>query len=122
MKNNKIDIELDMRTKVILPISYGEQIIMTDVLGEPFYVLPKFDKEDEKAKYHIALKRGPIVLAQDSRFGYNIDEAVDIAVSDGCADAELSDAVWDAYSSSGVALVTFVLFVTFFVMFVVLFT
>ena len=46
-----------------------------------------FDKEDPMAKYHMALRRGPIVLAQENRLGYSVDEPVEILVNkDGYVD------------------------------------
>ena len=78
----EIEIKLDMRTKVIQPIPYKEQILMNKVIGDPFYVVPNFDIEDPKAKHHIALKRGPVILAQDSRLGYDLEEPVDMIVGD----------------------------------------
>ena len=46
-------------------------------------------KEDPKAKFHIALRRGPVILAQENRLGYSVDEPVDIVVEDGYVDALL---------------------------------
>jgi len=43
------------------------------------------------AKYHIALRRGPVILAQDNRLGYSVDTPVDIAVNDGYADVTLTE-------------------------------
>ena len=85
-----IHVSLDMRTKAILPIPYGSQIVMTDIIWEHNYTAPKFDKEDEDAHRHIALRRGPIVFAQDARLGYSLDTPVDIAVgADGYVDLEI---------------------------------
>lgn len=85
---DKIEINFDMRTKAIYPIPYGQDILMNKVIWGSNYMVQTFDKEDEKAKNHIALRRGPIMLAQDSRLGYSVDEAVSIRVnSDGYVDA-----------------------------------
>ncbi len=86
--NDKIEISFDMRTKVIHPIPYGSQVLMNDVCWEYNYVVPFFDKEDPKAKNHIALRRGPLMLSQDNRLGYSVDDAVSIAADEnGYADA-----------------------------------
>lgn len=86
--NDKIEISFDMRTKVIHPIPYGSQVLMNDVCWEYNYVVPFFDKEDPEAKNHIALRRGPLMLAQDNRLGYSVDDAVSIAADEnGYADA-----------------------------------
>ena len=82
-----IQIEFDMRTQVIYPIPYGQQILMNKVIWGKNYIVPTFDEEDPLAKKHIALRRGPIILAQDNRLGYDVDEPVDIDINpDGYVD------------------------------------
>lgn len=77
-----IEFALDMRTKCVKPIPYGSQVLMNHVVWEENYVIPSYDQEDPVAKNHRALCRGPIVLAQDNRLGYNVDEAVDLLVQE----------------------------------------
>lgn len=77
-----IDLFLDMRTKVIYPFPYGEQLIMTKVLWEKNFVIPKYDKEDPLAKKHVAFQRGPIMLAQENRLGYSVDEPTDFCLEE----------------------------------------
>lgn len=88
--NDIIELDFDMRTEAIQPISYNSQILM-NIWNEKYdYVLPYFDKEDPKSKKHIALRRGPIMLAQDSRLGYSLDDAANISInSDRFVDSEL---------------------------------
>ncbi len=82
-----IEIELDMTTRAIYPIPYGSQVLMNEVIWGRNYMIPTMDIEDPKAKDHIALQRGPVMLAQENRLGYNVDDAVDIAVNaDGTVD------------------------------------
>ena len=51
-----------------------------------------FDKEDPIAHRHIALRRGPVMLAQEERLGYSLDTPVEIAVEpDGYVEVELAD-------------------------------
>ncbi len=77
-----IDLTLDMRTKALRPVPYGSQVLMNHVVWGENYMIPTFDEEDPLAKNHIALQRGPIVLAQENRLGYSVDEPVDISVND----------------------------------------
>ncbi len=87
-----IEIELDMRTQAILPISYGTQVTMTKVIWGHNYIVPVFDREDPIAHKHIALRRGPVMLAQDNRLGYSVDKPVQIAVNpDGYVDVTLTE-------------------------------
>lgn len=79
---DRIEIELDMTTKAIYPTPYGSQILMSKVIWGYNYIVPKYDEEDPLAHKHIALSRGPIILAQDNRLGYSVDEAVNIKVND----------------------------------------
>lgn len=65
--NDTVSLEFDMRTQVL-------------------HALP-YDK-DPKAEFHIALRRGPVVLARDARFGEDVGELVDILEDDdGCVEA-----------------------------------
>lgn len=86
-----VEINLDMRTRAIKPIPYGEQVIQ-DISWEFGFMIPKYDAEDPIAKNHIVLLRGPIVLAQENRLGYSVDDAVTIAIdNDGYADISLPE-------------------------------
>jgi hypothetical protein len=60
---------------------------MNKVIWGANMMIPTFDEEDSMAKYHMALRRGPIVLAQENRLGYSVDEPVEILVNrDGYVD------------------------------------
>ncbi len=89
-KGDKIEILFDMKAEVIYPTPYGSQVLMNKVIWGANYMVPTFDKEDEKAKNHIAIRRGPIMLAQENRLGYSVDEAVSVAVKDGFVELDLS--------------------------------
>lgn len=87
-----IDLSLDMRTQAILPIPYGEQILINEVIWGANYMIPTFDREDPIAHRHIALRRGPIMLAQENRLGYSVDEPIEVAVNpDGYVDVSLTE-------------------------------
>ena len=78
---NTIDLELDMTVHVIRPIPYGSQIIMSKNVAGQNYVTPVFDREDPLAKRHIALQRGPVMLAQENRLGYSVDDPIDVKIN-----------------------------------------
>lgn len=61
---DKIELLLDMRVRIVDAIE---------------------DKDDNNAKYHKALLRGPIVLARDARLGEDVDGVVDFATKSGYA-------------------------------------
>ncbi len=89
-----IELSLDMRTQAILPIPYGEQILMNEVIWGHNYIVPTYDKEDPIAHRHIALRRGPIMLAQENRLGYSVDDPIEIVLSpDGYVDVELAEGI-----------------------------
>ncbi len=77
---DNIALELDMRTEAIYPIPYGHQVLMNKVIWGANYMIPTYDEEDPIAKNHLALRRGPIILAQENRLGYSVDKPVDIKV------------------------------------------
>lgn len=87
-----ISLELDMRTEVIRPIPYGHQLIMNKVVWDIDHTIATYDEEDPIAKKHIALRRGPVILAQENRLGYSVDTPVDIIIrEDGYVDAEFPE-------------------------------
>ncbi len=87
-----VNINLDMRTEAIRPIPYGTQILMNKVIWGHNYMVSTFDREDPLAKHHVALRRGPVMLAQENRLGYSVDDAVDIKINeDGYVDVELAN-------------------------------
>ncbi len=89
---DEILLELDMRAEAIRPIPYGTQILMNEVVWGHNYVIPTFDKEDPIAKNHLAIRRGPIMLAQENRLGYSVDEPVAPLVGeDGYVDVVITD-------------------------------
>ena len=75
---DKIVLDLDMRAKVILPPSNPTDVLHVDLNYETKDVIPREVTETPNAKNHIALRRGPLVLARDARLGENVDEAVHI--------------------------------------------
>ncbi|MDD7739346.1 MAG: glycoside hydrolase family 127 protein [Fusicatenibacter sp.] len=88
---DEIRLELDMRTEVLYPVSYGSQVLMNQVVWGADYIVPTYDEEDPIAKHHIALRRGPIILAQENRLGYSVDTPVEIRVENGYTDAQIPD-------------------------------
>lgn len=87
-----IELEFDMRTEAIYPIAYGSQVLMNEVIWGKNYIVPTYDEQDPIAHKHIALRRGPVMLAQENRLGYSVDDAVDIKVGDdGYVDVLLTD-------------------------------
>ena len=75
-----IVLELDMRTEAIYPIPYGSQVLMNKAVWGVNYMVPQYDEEDPLAKNHIALRRGPVVLAQENRLGYSVDTPISVKV------------------------------------------
>ena len=81
-KKDTVCLSLDMRTEVLRPIPYGHDILMNHVVWAENYVVPTYDVEDPLAHKHVALRRGPVILAQENRLGYNVDIPVEIEVSE----------------------------------------
>ena len=77
-----IDLTLDMRTRAMRPIPYGQELLINHVIWGYNYMIPTLDKEDPIAHKHLALLRGPITLAQENRLGYSVDDPVEIAVDE----------------------------------------
>ena len=89
-----ITLSLDMRTRAILPIPYGTDILMNEVIWGANYMVSTFDREDPIAHKHVALRRGPVMLAEEARLGYSVDEPIDLAINpDGTVSVEISGGV-----------------------------
>jgi hypothetical protein len=89
---DKVALTLDMRTEALRPTPYGTDILMNKVIWSEDYVVPNFDREDPLAKRHIALRRGPVMLAQENRLGYSVDDPIDVKVNaDGYVDVIPTD-------------------------------
>lgn len=87
-----VTLSLDMGVEAIYPISYGQQILMNKVIWGHNYVIPTFDREDPIAHNHIALRRGPLMLAQENRLGYSVDDPIAVEVeADGYVAARLPE-------------------------------
>lgn len=87
-----VEISLDMTTEAIYPIPYGTQTLTNEVVWGQNRMVSTVDVEDPLAKKHIALRRGPVMLAQDSRLGYSLDTPIDVKVNaDGMVDVILSE-------------------------------
>jgi len=89
---DKIELCLDMRTRIIKPIPNPRDIIMTGTSWGADYAVPKVVVESPYAKFHIAMRRGPLVLARDARLGGDVCEAVEIKYDmDGIVDVTPSE-------------------------------
>ena len=89
---DKIYLELDMRTEPIYPIPYGHQVLMNHVIWGKNYMIPTYDEEDPIAHRHIALRRGPVMLAQENRLGYSVDQPITVKINaEGYVDVKKSD-------------------------------
>ena len=81
-KGDTIEICFDMRARAIYPIPYGSQILMNKVIWGANCMIPTFDREHPSTKNHIAIQRGPLMLAQENRLGYSVDDAVSVKIND----------------------------------------
>ncbi len=88
-----VALALDMRTEAIYPIPYGHDILMNDTVWAQHYMTPTYDVEHPLTAHHIALRRGPLMLAQENRLGYSVDDPIEVAVGgDGYVDATIPTA------------------------------
>lgn len=90
VSEHQIVLELDMRVKCIHPIGvgFGKDELHINVDWANNCIIPSEYIEDPKSRYHIALRRGPLMLGGDNRLGYSVDDPVQIAeMADGTAKA-----------------------------------
>ncbi|MEE0946919.1 MAG: glycoside hydrolase family 127 protein [Acutalibacteraceae bacterium] len=84
---NDISLTFDMPTQIIKPVAYETQELMNKVIwGENSRTVATIDKQDPQALLNVALKRGPLMLAQDSRFGYDLSVPAEIIDNNGLAE------------------------------------
>lgn len=69
---------LDMRTEILRPQSNPKDILFCKVDWRHQYMVNETVYESPDAKFHVALRRGPLVLARDARLGESVDEPVDV--------------------------------------------
>lgn len=81
-KGDTVEISFDMRARAIYPIPYGSQILMNKVIWGANCIIPTFDREHPSTKNHIAIQRGPLMLAGENRLGYSVDDAVSVKVNE----------------------------------------
>lgn len=81
-KGDVVEINFDMRARAIYPIPYGGQVLMNKVIWGFNFMIPTFDREHPSTKNHIAIQRGPLMLAQENRLGYSVDDAVSVKVNE----------------------------------------
>ena len=79
---DEIEIVFDMRARAIFPIAYGSQILMNKVIWGANCMCPTFDREHPSTRNHIAIQRGPLMLAQENRLGYSVDDAVSVKLNE----------------------------------------
>ncbi len=81
---DKIEMEFDMSTYAVFPPVYNEQVIMTNVVADrngDTVNIPTYDRQDPHALKSLALRRGPLMLAQDENLGCTPDIPADIKIS-----------------------------------------
>jgi DUF1680 family protein len=78
-----IKVKFDMTAKAIFPTPYGRELLTNRVIWGINYMYQTVDREPENAKHHVAIRRGPLMLAQENRLGYNVDDAVEVKVENG---------------------------------------
>lgn len=77
-KGDVLILNLDMRTEILRPQSNPKDILFCKVDWRHQYMVNETVYESPDAKFHVALRRGPIILARDARLGENVDEPVDV--------------------------------------------
>ena len=75
---DSIVLELDMRARILKPVSNPRDVIFVDIQWVQNYVVPRVVEETPEAKFHVALRRGPLILARDAQLDGTVDEAVDV--------------------------------------------
>ena len=88
---DKIELCLDMRTVVLYPVPYGEEILVNQVLWGENNMKKNLDKEDPLAHLRRAYRRGPVMLAQEQRLGYDVDAPVNVKSENDYVDAKLTN-------------------------------
>ncbi len=77
-KGDKIELELDMRARLVRPAHLEPELIITEVAWGQDYIVPRIAIPSADAEYRLAVKYGPLVLARDARLGEDVGEKADI--------------------------------------------
>ena len=89
-RGDTVEVTLDMSTRAIHPAPCARDVIITDICFEDgkMYMVPRVQCASPEAWRHVALRRGPLVLARDARLGEDVFAAVAVAENpDGTVDA-----------------------------------
>ena len=81
-KGDEVLLSFDMRTFVLHPVPYGKDLLVNNMLFEYDYLVPTFDLEDPLAKRHIALERGPLMLAVEDSSKSKASREIEIETDD----------------------------------------
>lgn len=81
-KGDEVLLSFDMRTFVLHPVPYGKDLLVNNMLFEYDYLVPTFDVEDPLAKRHIALERGPLMLAVEDSSKSKASREIEIETDD----------------------------------------
>lgn len=71
---DRIQLSFDMSVHFLRPIPYNHDILMTNIAWEFDYALPQYDIETPETKNHIAVQRGPIILAVQQSMGWDPEQ------------------------------------------------
>lgn len=71
-----VKVCFDMRSKAIRPIPYGRQLLMNKVIWGANYMVSTVDYEHPDVKNHIAIRRGPLMLARENRLGLRVQQPI----------------------------------------------
>ena len=84
-----VELTFDMRVEVLRPEKWDRDLIVADYRWRHNYMVPRVISAPADVTRFIALRRGPLVLARDARFGGDPRRCVDVLTDeDGYAVAE----------------------------------
>ncbi len=84
--STEISVSFDMSIRILLPITWDEDVVYTDMTGSANgWHFAQATTVTHKPEYddYIALMRGPVVLAADSRLGKPADSVFSFSMKDG---------------------------------------
>ena len=94
-QGDTVELNLDMRTRAVSPVSYGTDVLMNREIWELDYIVPVFRRQSEQARHRRAFTRGPVTLAADTRLGWEAEKPVPVVIGeDGTVQTRTAEVSW----------------------------
>lgn len=73
-----LELTFERDIKILRPIPYGRDVLMTGMVWEKDYAIPVYEEEPENMVQHLAIQVGPLMMAAEQKNGWNPEDIIDL--------------------------------------------